>query len=135
MEAIPIKTEAPVAKKGQPSEAYLAELAQLRAAPLSDLGRRILVRQAMLSKDGNVGAKALAKALKVTELTVWRFLKSTDSCWYERYSKNPVAINFAMKLCKYLKVDHSWLFHCIDYGDLGEVNFNLIRANMWRLPR
>lgn len=116
------------------SQKYQKQLATLMKKPLNALGRRILVRQALLSKHGHVGAAALAAALNCEELTVWKFLKSEDGCWYERYGKNGENIKLAKKLCEYLKVDHSWLFDTIDYGDLGKVNFDLIHSRMWRLP-
>jgi hypothetical protein len=135
MAAIPNPEVAePVTKKrGGPSKTYLAELAKLRNARLTPLGRRILTRQALLSHNGQVGAAALAKDLNCEELTVWRVLKADDRCWYERYGKNAENIKLAQKLCKFLRVDWSWLYHTIDYGDLGQVNFDLVRANMWRL--
>ena len=120
------ETAAPVKKRR-------TEIEKLRVAPLTPLGRRILARQALLSRDGHVGAAALAKDLNVKELTVWRMLKNPDECWFEKYGHSGEMIRLAQKLCTFMRVDWSWLFHTIDYGDLGAVNFDLVRANMWRV--
>ena len=110
-------------------KSYLEEKAKLEGQPLTDLGRRILVRQALTTRNGNVGAKALARDLGVEELTILRILKTTDSLWYERRE----SIDLAARLCQLLKVDHSWLFYTIDYGPLGEVSFDLLRHQRWHI--
>ena len=110
-------------------KSYAEEKQRLEAEPLTDLGRRILVRQALTTRTGNVGAKALARDLGVEELTILRILKTSDSLWYERRE----SIDLAARLCQLLKVDHSWLFHTIDYGDLGEVSFDLLRYQRWHV--
>ena len=105
------------------------EKESLEAETLTALGRRILVRQALTTRTGAVGAKALAQSLGVEELTILRILKTTDALWYERKG----SIDLAARLCQLLKVDHSWMFHTIDYGDLGEVSFDLLRYQRWHI--
>lgn len=109
------------------AQARKQEIERLEATPLTALGRRILVRQALTTRTGDVGARALARELHVDELTILRILKAEDALWYERRE----CIEVAARLCQLLNVDHSWLFHTIDYGDLGEVSFDLLRSQRW----
>lgn len=90
---------------------------------LSPFGRRILIRHAMITPNGDVGAKALSVALNCPEATVWAILKTKSRTWYE----DKQFLGIVTRLCQLLKVDHSWLCESIDYGNLGEVRFDLQR--------
>lgn len=106
-----------------------AEIEHLKTLPLTETGRRILMRHAMTTRTGLVGASELADLLHCHELTVWRILKKETGCWYEKERLAPIAD----RLYQLLRCDRSWLFHTIDYGDLEEVSFDLDRHHRWRI--
>jgi hypothetical protein len=97
----------------------------LENAPLTPLGRRILVRLALLTKDGRIGIDDITRTLGVRRKFTLGMLKL----------KNPEGANKAEytdvcdRLCSLLKVDHSWLFDTMDYGDTGALSFALRRRD------
>ena len=101
------------------------EINKLSAKQLTPLGRRILARHALITRDGDTGVTALARLLGVTPVTVWRVLKDKEPGWMEtaRY------MDLTARLCELLRCDHSWLFDTVYYGDLGELHFDLRRRN------
>jgi len=101
------------------------ELRTLASKPLTPLGRRILTRHALITKDGHVGVQALAQALSCRPITVWRFLKEKEPIWLETADY----FDLVARLCELLRVDHSWLFDVTYYGEMGELYFDLRRRN------
>jgi hypothetical protein len=105
------------------------EIARLEKMPLTETGRRILMRHAMTSPTGQVGTTSLSEILGCHELTIWKLIKIDNDTWCERARYEPLVNN----LCALLRCDRSWLFHSIDYGDLGAINFDIHRRVRWRI--
>ena len=100
---------------------------ELKKLPLTEFGRRVLVRQALVSTDGRTGVQELAWSLHEAEITVWKLIKGQlGDGWYDKY------FDMVARLCLLLKCDHSWLHGVIDYGVEGRIEFELRKREAWR---
>lgn len=97
----------------------MGTLAELKALPLTPLGRRILARHALVSRDGDIGAEPLARLLGVRERTVWQLLKDEDPA--------PDKLPLAEALCTLLGVHPSWLLDVIVLDSTTLIDFDLTR--------